>query len=170
MGRTRFESNSIARTIAVAVVTLLALLVPEARAGAPLKGVDVKLGKNPGGGAAARTTDADGKFDFGVLAAGEYYLTVDFEQPAGVQLITPSGRHMETIPAQPPVLTCVIEIKGAVNGTIKDGWDFQKKRLFDPDKETAARTMGTEMIIVRSDGKQRLYGTVVKAKPNITNN
>src|SRR5258708_8159422 len=47
-----------------------------AHAGAPLKGVDVKLGKAPGGGASARTTNADGKIDLGVLEAGSYYLTV----------------------------------------------------------------------------------------------
>ena len=48
-----------------------------AHAGAPLKGIDVKLGKNPGGGCAARTTDAGGKVDFGVLPKGSY--TLDFE-------------------------------------------------------------------------------------------
>ena len=47
-----------------------------AHAGAPLKGVDVKLGKAPGGGASARTTNADGKIDLGVLEAGSYYLMV----------------------------------------------------------------------------------------------
>ena len=44
--------------------------------GAPLKGVDVKLGKNPGGGAAARTSDGSGSFDFGVLPKGNYRITL----------------------------------------------------------------------------------------------
>jgi hypothetical protein len=44
-------------------------------AGAPLKGVDVKLGKNPGGGCAARVTDADGNADFGVWPKGDYTLS-----------------------------------------------------------------------------------------------
>jgi hypothetical protein len=48
-------------------------------AGSPLKGVDVKLGKNPGGGCAARTTDAGGKADFGVWPKGSY--TLAFDQP-----------------------------------------------------------------------------------------
>jgi len=47
-----------------------------AHAGAPLKGIDVELGKTPGGGCAARTTDAGGKVDFGILPKGNY--TLDF--------------------------------------------------------------------------------------------
>lgn len=48
-----------------------------AHAGAPLKGIDVKLGKNPGGGCAARTTDIGGKADFGVWPKGNYTLDVE---------------------------------------------------------------------------------------------
>lgn len=47
-----------------------------ALAGSPLKGIDVKLGKNPGGGCAARTTDANGVADFGMWPKGDY--TLDF--------------------------------------------------------------------------------------------
>lgn len=46
--------------------------------GAPLKGVDVKLGKNPGGQAAARTTtDSTGHYLFSNVAAGDYSIYVD---------------------------------------------------------------------------------------------
>src|ERR1051325_9214779 len=68
--------------LATAFVTLLAASAamsqkgPESTNGAPLKGVDVKLGKNPGGSPAARTTDNDGKIRFGVLDRGSYYLIV----------------------------------------------------------------------------------------------
>jgi hypothetical protein len=47
-----------------------------ALAGAPLKGVDVKLGKNSGGGVSARTTDRAGKANFGVLPKGNYTVSV----------------------------------------------------------------------------------------------
>ena len=46
--------------------------------GAPLKGIDVKLGKNPGGGCAARTnTDGAGNYSFTNLDTGNYYVYVD---------------------------------------------------------------------------------------------
>jgi hypothetical protein len=50
------------------------LLVQVALAGAPLKGIDVKLGKNPGGGCAARTTNGVGRANFGVWPKGNYTL------------------------------------------------------------------------------------------------
>lgn len=59
----------------LAIVFLMALSQP-AFAGAPLKGIDVKLGKNPGGGCAARTTDASGNVDFGVWPKGNYTVSV----------------------------------------------------------------------------------------------
>jgi hypothetical protein len=63
------------RYLALAAALTLAC-APCAYAGAPLKGIDVKLGKNPGGGAAARLTDASGTADFGVVPKGDYTLSV----------------------------------------------------------------------------------------------
>jgi hypothetical protein len=65
-------------SMAVIVLSLLSCQV--ALAGSPLKGIDVKLGKNPGGGCAARTTDAHGNANFGVWPKGEY--TLDFSAAA----------------------------------------------------------------------------------------
>lgn len=69
------------RLIGVVAFGLLSCQI--AFAGSPLKGVDVKLGKNPGGGCAARTTDASGKANFGVWPKGEY--TLDFSAAAAAQ-------------------------------------------------------------------------------------
>lgn len=67
------------RSIVATAFILLSCHV--ALAGAPLKGIDVKLGKNPGGGCAARTTDANGQADFGVWPKGDY--TLEFTAAAG---------------------------------------------------------------------------------------
>ena len=64
----------------IAAVAFALLSCQLVLAGAPLKGIDVKLGKNPGGGCAARTTDADGNADFGVWPKGDY--TLDFSVTA----------------------------------------------------------------------------------------
>ncbi len=46
--------------------------------GAPLKGIDVKLGRNPGGGCAARTTsDNNGAYSFSNVDTGSYHIYVD---------------------------------------------------------------------------------------------
>jgi hypothetical protein len=64
----------------IAAVAFALLSCQLALAGSPLKGIDVKLGKNPGGGCSARTTDANGNADFGVWPKGEY--TLDFSAAA----------------------------------------------------------------------------------------
>lgn len=70
-------------------------LATAALAGAPLKGVDVKLGKNPGGTAAERTTDAAGHADFGAWPKGAYTIALG------------------TVPAATPVH---VTIRGGVGG------------------------------------------------------
>ncbi len=80
------------KSFSVAAAATIILLAQFAFGGAPLKGIDVKLGKNPGGGCAARTTDPGGKVDFGVWPEGNY--TLEFA-PADLSSAAaqPAGRE-----------------------------------------------------------------------------
>jgi len=134
----------------VILAMLVALVAFSAWAGAPLKGVDVKLGKNPGGKPAARTTNAEGNADFGVLPAGSYYVIID-------------GAKNEP--------DAQIEIRGATEGTLKRRWNFAQKKAFSLD--ATARETGADKIILTSDGKHPIEiaaTAVVRAKSNISNN
>lgn len=59
--------------------------------GSPLKGIDVKLGKNPGGGCAARTTaDTSGFYQFNNVPNGAYSIYVDIPNYGMVTILTTS--------------------------------------------------------------------------------
>ena len=100
--------------------TLLALSSQFAIAGAPLKGIDVKLGKNPGGGCAARTTDASGKANFGVWPKGNYTLTL--APAASPAMSVQNTARTESAPSRPSTLAPVrmhLTITGAASGKIE---------------------------------------------------
>ena len=147
---------------------------PEYVAGAPLKGVDVKLGKNPGGSPAARTTaDENGKFQFAVLPAGSYYLTFDLPQEseeAPSSAATAKGKGLSAV----NVKLARIEIEGGVGGKMIVGWDFERQMSFDPAPSLTAKTAQSPKINVESNGRDPLRGicqtAVVRSKSNISNN
>lgn len=97
----------------------LALSVQATFAGAPLKGIDVKLGKNPGGNCAARTTDADGRVDFGVWPKGNY--TIEYKDPEDMTTHYRPGNNKTARITAPPQHHVVIE--GAVGGRIERDFD-----------------------------------------------
>lgn len=144
---------------------------PDVVAGAPLKGVDVKLGKNPGGSPAARTTtDSEGKFNLGVVPAGSYILTLSLGAEPNAEAKEPKP---EASPTPPPpsggggggigtaALIAIIAGGGAV--TVERIWDFKSNRSFETGAQLTAKTKGQKGIIVESDGKTPLTGKVEKA-------
>jgi len=113
----RMTGNFLALTAAAACLCFAQI----AFAGAPLKGIDVKLGKHPGGGCAARSTDAGGKADFGVWPKGNY--TLEFVPPvsdAGVPA-QPTARTVSpnAKPATPALVKLHVVISGTASGTVE---------------------------------------------------
>jgi hypothetical protein len=94
--------TSIVSAFALAALFLFAA-ISHLEAGIPIKGVDVKLGRNPGGNAAARTTtDSSGHFSFPVQPAGSYTITVAAKQPMEIT-VRGAGRSItRSSPATQP--------------------------------------------------------------------
>jgi hypothetical protein len=104
--------------LVVAAVCLLSIQC--ALAGAPLKGIDVKLGKNPGGGCAARTTNDTGAANFGVWPKGNYTLSVVAASPVNTGIASLSREQKpETKVVTPAVSKLHVSIKGAAGGKIE---------------------------------------------------
>lgn len=140
-----------------------------AQAGAPLKGIDVKLGKNPGGGCAARSsshctgnhneivTGADGSANFGILPKGKYVVTVS--QVQGSTLVS----RFEGSTAQ-------VTIGGTAVPT-QACWNFATKQTYDP----AARAASSDGITFDADGIHPVIVNIVgaakvKSHSNTNNN
>jgi hypothetical protein len=100
------------RSTVVAAISLL--FAQLALAGAPLKGIDVKLGKNPGGGCAARTTNGAGTADFGLWPKGNYTLSF-------APSVAPKTTGQASARTQSPKLHVVIQ--GASGGKIERDLD-----------------------------------------------
>ena len=146
-------------------LTILCLTVveaqkgPQSTSGAPLKGVDVKLGRNPGGGTAARTTtDGEGNFKFPVMPAGEYTLTIEQKEASTKDSV---------------LRYCYIIVNRAGGQKDIKGYDFTQNKAFDPTidpAKLATSRIRFETYTVHSDGAHPVEGTIVKSKSNISNN
>ncbi len=115
-----------AQSLPVAAAVMLFSLSQLAFAGAPLKGIDVKLGKNPGGGCAARTTDAGGNADFGVWPKGNYTLSFFKSQmPTEASSGKATGRMQapSTKPEAQPSVKLHVVITGASAGKLERDFD-----------------------------------------------
>ena len=131
--------------------TMLVLCSHAAFAGAPLKGIDVKLGKNPGGGCAARTTDGTGKASFGVWPKGNYTLTIStaaVSAPVVKNNVRTASQRSKSASLTPAKMH--IEIVGASTGKIER----------DIDSAAAARMTPVEFSL---GGKEELVVVVTGA-------
>ncbi len=136
--QSRFSIKSLPLVAAAACV----ILAQSAFAGAPLKGIDVKLGKNPGGGCAARATDAGGKADFGVWPKGNYTLAFT---PAAPAITSPQAASRTLSSAVKPAAPKLhVVITGAATGKI------------ERDVDAEAATGRAEPLQFSLDGSQRL--------------
>jgi len=134
------------RILALAVF-LGCFAVQSANAGAPLKGVDVKLGKNPGGNVAARTTDENGHVDFGILPQGSYTLTVS------------TGASHSSVH---------LVIRGSATGAIERDMDVGAAARAAPIRLSLN---GTTPLVVSLESGPAIVGAVrIKSHSNSTNN
>ncbi len=145
----KYSTRSGFRTRFVAVAAASLFLAQTVFAGAPLKGIDVKLGKNPGGGCAARTTDAGGKADFGVWPKGNY--TLEFSPAASNDPATNRAPAPNARIAPQAAAKLHIVLSGAVAGKI------------ERDVDTGVSTERAAPMQFSLDGSQRLVVVVTAA-------
>jgi hypothetical protein len=131
--------------------------------GGPVRGVDVYLGKRPGGQVVARTkTDAAGNFTFGVVPPGSYMLTL---------AVRPDPNARSTASAS--IKYCYVTIKLPGGKKKEMGYDLTQNKAFDPEKfdpakQTTART-GDPFVTfeVESDGATPCEGAINTSRSNI---
>jgi hypothetical protein len=152
MTRLTIPNRIALKSLPVAAAATFILLAQFAIGGSPLKGVDVKLGKNPGGGCAARTTDAGGKADFGVWPKGNY--TLNFAPADSSAAAAPAASRTQApaskLVAPSPTKLHVV-ITGATGGKLE--------RDFDAG-QSAERAVPLQFSL---DGKQSLVVLVTAA-------
>ena len=165
MSKRNTVSVTVLSVLAVATFALFATVTTAFAPGAPLRGVDVKLGSNPGGNAAARTgkTDKDGKVTFVGLAPGNYSLTVQ-------QLDSEALRQNHLSATD----NYEVEVTGAalVGGAMNRSWDATKKKAYEPPSATAktSATHYTDSIDFEIKGATSALTVIVKSRSNIKTN
>ncbi len=130
--------------------------VQAAFAGAPLKGIDVKLGKNPGGGCAARTSDAGGNVNFGVWPKGSYTVNLGAaSMPANARSSKQSNFK--------------VEISGVVEGRVAHV--LPATNVDDLEPITVTSDGKSPLVVKVSDGTgEPVDWARIKSHSNSTNN
>lgn len=169
------HNTSTASAQSALIFTMVAMICAAAPAqkarqtmGAPLKGVDVKLGKNPGGSAAARTTtNAKGEFTFGVQPAGKYDIIVS---PPPDSADTQAGGGADQRPGtinttKSNTFRLAITIDGVKAGPIKKDLDFKPKEG-DATQRAGKPKYEDITVTIETDGKSEVKGTIAARAVN----
>ena len=155
------QSALVVSMVALICLVTTAQKAPSSVTGAPLKGVDVKLGKNPGGSAAARTTtNAKGEFTFGIQPAGKYDLTVS-PPPDLADTQTGGGSDQKTNlnSSRSNMYKVAIVVDGVEGGTMKKDLEFKLK---EPDAtQRAGKPKYQDITLtIETDGKSEVKGRI----------
>src|SRR5262249_23668300 len=130
----------------------------------------VKLGKNPGGSPAARsTTTAEGEFNFGVVPAGKYDIIVSPPDSADIQVAAAGDQRTANLNlSKSNVYRLAIAIEGVKGGTIKTDLDVKEKAAGGPDTRSRVGTPKYQNISVtiEADGKAEVKGTIAARAVN----
>jgi hypothetical protein len=151
------RTGVLARLVACSFAFLVSIALYAETAGAPLKGVDVKLGRNPGGTLRTMTTDDNGVLQLGVLPRGSYYL-----------LFASAVKPTDAVVA-------AVEITGLRAGPLTYRYNRKSASILfrngvlvsNPDR---AKQSEPEKMTFETDGTTPVQVTIVKSKSNITNN
>lgn len=140
----------------VAAGAALVVCAQTAFAGAPLKGIDVKLGKNPGGICAARVSGEGGSASFGVWPKGSYTVTLRAAgAPANARGARPANLH--------------VEVSGAVEGRVVHVVPANAADRVAPIEITSDGK--TPIVVKVSDGTGEPVDAVrIRSHPNSPNN
>jgi hypothetical protein len=145
---------------------------PNTVAGVPIRGIDMKLGRNPGGGGQARKTDPNGKIDLSDLTPGSYWMEIVPLTEA--QKAANAGG--ETYSYIAVTLTGTQLVGGPRTRSVDlKNWKFVEPQVATERRQPLPNTFAARIVFEiapRTGGSppEPVNATVVKSKSNITNN
>jgi len=135
----------------VALYSIAFSLIALATTGDPLPDVDVSLDRKPGGLVKQVKTDAQGNFNFGVVSAGDYVITV---KPAAATSPRQVGAEVSPASAPPPGATAKSFFESRSN-TVRTAAAMPSRYQV----MVSVANSGSAMRTMQSDGNQQMQVT-----------